>query len=353
MGLNERFIKTTVLFKGIDTSGKSHNGTGFLFIGPHAYNKHRFSSFVVTNKHLAKNLKNASIQFYFDAARAKQKYELNCDIFNYFCHPDDEIDICIFLIKTDIAVNIHFLNYKTQILKKDDLESNNVSEGDLVYCIGYPDSLEKVDYAKANNGVIHDIKSLYEGISNDFSIDAQVSPGNSGSPIILEGTNGIKSKLIGIVHEYQAIEKNNKIVYTGIGNVLPMDCILDTIQFYYEYIGKEFSKEIEILSKLALHENVTKYLEWNVEHDNQLGWDKLKKNGCTPTKIKAYVKYLKENNNRFFNNDKRDLKRVLKLLRKLLDSPFIELVARESEIPTSKNLISKYLSEIDRIKDRY
>jgi len=352
MRLDERFIKATVLFEGIDTSDKIYNGTGFLFIGPHAYNKHRFSSYVVTNKHLAKNLKNASIQFYFDNVRFKQQYELNCDMYNYFCHPDEEIDICIFLIKTDIAPNIHFLNYETQILKKDDLELNNISKGDVVYCIGYPDDHQSVDYAKVNSGAIYQIESLYKGTTNNFNINAQVLPGNSGSPIILEGTKDSESKLIGIVYEYQATEKNNEIVYSGIGNVLPTDCILDTIQRYYEYIGEEFTKEIEILGKLALHENITKYLEWIVEHDNQLHLDKLKNNGYQANKIKSVEKSQKNNNNHYFNIEKRDLKRILKMLRKLLDSPFIELTTRENEISASKNLINKYSSEIDRVKDR-
>lgn len=352
MELEERFIKTTVSFKGIDKSGKIYNGTGFLFIGPHAYNKNGFSSFVVTNKHLAEYLKYASIQFYFDDARDKQEYELKCDIHNYFCHPDEEIDICIFLIRTDIAPNIHFLNYNTQILKKCDLESNNVSKGDLIYCIGYPDGIQSVNYAKVNKGAIYEIKSLYNGTSTDFSIDAQVSPGNSGSPVILGGTDDSESKLIGVVYEYQAIEKNNKIVNSGIGNVLPVDCILDTIQLYYEYIGEEFAKEIEILSKLALHENITKYLEWVVEHDNQLLLDKLKNNGYTTKKIESIEKSLHINNNHYFNIDKRDLKRILEKLRKLLESPFIELAVRDSEILATKHLITKYLSEIDRIKDR-
>lgn len=351
MGLNERFIKTTVLFKGIDISGKIYNGTGFLFIGPHAYNKHSFSSYVVTNKHLAQNLKNASIQFYFDSARSKQQYELKCDTYNYFCHPDEEIDICIFLIKTDIAANIHFLNYKTQILKKDDLKSDNISKGDLIYCIGYPDGIPSVDYARVNEGEIFQIKSLYEGTTNDFSIDAQVSPGNSGSPVILEGNKNNESKLIGIVHEYHAIDKNNKIIHSGIGYVFPTDCILDTIQLYYEYIGVEFGKEIAILSKLALHENITNYLEWVVEHDNQIHLDKLKNNGSPFHKIQSVEKLLNINNHRYFNIEKRDLKRILEMLRTLLESPFVELAEHEKVILDSRNLITNYLSEIDRVKD--
>lgn len=349
MGLDNRFIKTTVLFSGINKLGKRCRGTGFLFIGPHAFNENSFSSFVVTNKHLGKDLVKAYIQLDFDSARTSQTCELECDDNNLFCNPSDEIDICIFLIQTNIAANVYFLNYNTQILKKSDLESQNISEGDSVYCIGYPLSYNE-DHALVRHGIISQIQSLYTNKTIDFNIDAQVFPGNSGSPVILEKDNDGESRLIGIVHEYYTTEIENQIVNIGVGGVLPVDYILETIYQYYEYMGEEFVKEIEILSLIGVHGgDLTKYLEWVVDHDTQIFLDKLKKFRHSPNVVNLAKKYHENNRRYYLEQEKLALKKILELLNNLLNSPFIELAASEKEIRNSKRLISKYLSEVDSI----
>jgi hypothetical protein len=174
-------------------------------------------------------------------------------------HPDVNIDVGV--VRTNLTIlqkhqmEFDFFCSDKHPLKIDDLREAGISEGDLVYVLGFPLGLVSPErrYVICREGCIARIRDLLEQHSKDFLIDSFVFPGNSGGPVILRpemsavtGTKPIeKASLIGMVQAYipfqdiaYSLQTNRpRVVFeqnSGLASVIPIDFISETIEICFE-----------------------------------------------------------------------------------------------------------------------
>ncbi len=244
-------------------SGIHWMGTGFLFgyqLPDQEYEKDVYSIYLVSNKHVLYNQSSVYLRFNPKGVKPALNHKLDIVIDDkslYKQHPNKEVDVAIVnipqsymddLIKNDVEP--HFFTYDTQSYQINDLKTEEVTEGDGVFALGFPmgNVGNTRQYVILRGGVIARIHDMLEGYSSDFIIDAPVFPGNSGGPVIIKpelthmsNTKPHKSsRLIGLVKSYIpyndiAISPQTgrpRVVFeenTGLTNVEPVDHIIETI----------------------------------------------------------------------------------------------------------------------------
>ncbi len=142
-----------------------------------------------------------------------------------------------------------------QAFRIADLESMGASEGDHVLVLGFPLGIMSLPRAFpiARSGIIARIRDAMAGANQEFFIDAQIFPGNSGGPVFLPpqshavaGTSLIEAGgLIGVVkavHQHQnqlfALDGEEPEVRAvimenaGLGVVESVDSLIETIEAY-------------------------------------------------------------------------------------------------------------------------
>jgi S1-C subfamily serine protease len=200
-------------------------GTGFLY-GKYFQRidideeNNQYHIFLITNKHVLTGLDKIYVRFNpknnensedFKILLHKDKNELI-----WKGHPDKEIDVAGILINPNVLEKFklkyaYFCSDK-HVLFNEDLVSEDLSEGDHIFVLGFPMGLvsENRQYVICRNCCISRISDFKENRSKDFLIDAFVFPGNSGGPVItkpefisIEGTKPLKNaRLIGMVQTY-------------------------------------------------------------------------------------------------------------------------------------------------------
>ena len=234
--------------------------TGFLFgYRNNNYEENKYSVYIVTNKHVFKDLERVKLLFNpQDGQPAKSFYLTLVEDGKklYKEHAKENVDIAVipinheFLDQSNIKYDIFFCD-KECFLKDQLKDELNATEGDGVFALGYPMGIVGVNrqYVILRNGCLARVRDMLEGNSSDFIIDAMVFPGNSGGPVIckpelvhITGTNITKeSRLIGVVKSsltYRDIAvspqtKRTRVVFeenTGLTNVEPVDYIIETIE---------------------------------------------------------------------------------------------------------------------------
>ena len=238
-------------------------GTGFLFgyrLPGENYQDNVYSIYLVSNKHVLKDLSYVYLRFNPQGGQPAQNHKLDILVgsVNLFKqHPNDGVDVAVVgisqpyidnLVKS--GVSLDFITFDNESFLIKDLKSLETTEGDGVFVLGYPMGIvgNTRQYVILRGGVIARIHDMLEGFNTDFIIDAPVFPGNSGGPVIIkpeltsiEGTKANKeSRLIGLVKSYipysdVAISPQTgrpRVVFeenTGLTNVEPVDYIIETI----------------------------------------------------------------------------------------------------------------------------
>lgn len=248
---------------GTNLKGKQHwIGTGFLFgdlIEKTQDESNIYSVYLVTNKHVLENLDSIYIRFNPQNNQSAKDYDIILKTKNgsrlWVGHPDPEIDVAVLPININNAraegMKCDFFQSDKHVNNISDLITNEASEGDNIYIMGFP--LGIVDtyrqHVFVRSGVISRIKDLFEKRSKDFVVDAFVFPGNSGGPVItkpelqsIQGTKSTNSScLIGIVKGYIpytdiAISQQSnrpRVSFeenSGLTKIEPVDHILETIE---------------------------------------------------------------------------------------------------------------------------
>jgi hypothetical protein len=265
MSLLPPFYLHTVAAIGIgdDPDKRSWIGTGFL-IGILIETKEKTSEkawriWMVTNKHVLKDLKTIYIKFNSAVDPHSKDYEIALISRNgkpnWIGHPNLNTDVAVIAIPVRVLTQEHrlFGYFRTEehISTKEDLQKAKITEGDRVFVLGFPMGLvdSSRQYVICRGGVIARVRDYLEGKSTDFLVDATVFPGNSGGPVILcpsavaiQGTNPIKkADLIGVVKSYVpyadfAISNQTRkprIMFeenSGLAAVEGVDAILDTVK---------------------------------------------------------------------------------------------------------------------------
>ena len=234
--------------------------TGFLFgYRNDTYEEDEYSAYIVTNKHVFKNLEKVKLLFNPQSSQTARSFDLVL-VENgkklYKEHSNDKVDIAVAPI--DLRVldqnNIKyyvFLSDKNSYSISQLRDEIGATEGDGVFALGYPMGIVGLNrqYVILRNGCLARVRDMLDGNSSDYIIDAQIFPGNSGGPVIskperlcINGTkSNSESRLIGVVKSYltyrdAAVSKRTnctRVVFeenTGLTNVEPVDHIIETIE---------------------------------------------------------------------------------------------------------------------------
>ena len=230
-------------------------GTGFIYgvaAGENDDGQTMYEPFLITNAHVLDGKSQIMLTFNKrEASEGGEAFTLNLlgkgGSRGWSKHPTADV------AAMPIAVaHLRELGFEVEFCASDnaatvdDLKEWGSSEGDGVFLLGYPMKLAGKDrhHAICRTGCIARIRDLYEGISNEFLIDATVFPGNSGGPVFnkpdliaIQGTKKQTScKLIGIATGYLpyhdvAISPQTgraRVVFeenSGLSVVLPVDVI--------------------------------------------------------------------------------------------------------------------------------
>ncbi len=234
---------------------------GFLTKSKAADGKNIYLVYLVTNRHVFKDMSAVTLRFNLREAGHKL-YTLNLLDNNkqplWLTPANPSIDIAIIPINTPLLIKdgIHFdFIWEENILFSSNFNVTGVSQGDGVFALGFPMGLAGVDknYAIVRGGIISRLDTEILEKNHMFLIDANIFPGNSGGPVILklepsylQGTKPTnKAFLIGTVQSYlpykeEAISVQTKqtraIFYenSGLACVVPMDYAKDLARPFIE-----------------------------------------------------------------------------------------------------------------------
>lgn len=237
-------------------------GTGFLVGKFDKKNKdgtNNYFTYLVTNKHLLKDLRQIIIRFNPQTDQSATDFVL--DLFDvngkyvWTGHSNLNYDVGVIRLNSDVlqmkGLRFNLFVTNETLVSIDQMRDREVTEGDFVYVLGFPMGLVAQDrqHVILRQGVIARIRDLFEKRNTDFIVDAAVFPGNSGGPVILKpemlSITGTKANptagLIGIIKSYIPYQdiaisqqtKRLRIIFeenSGLSLVEPVDHILETIK---------------------------------------------------------------------------------------------------------------------------
>ena len=231
-------------------------GTGFL-VGYKKQNNYDDEVFLVTNKHVVSNQQVLYIRFNIqNNSKGVEDYPLQIrdpkdNGYLFSLHPNINIDIVA------CSLNLQFLKDKKSLFDFFDMNTdkysllemkeNEIMEGNLVYSLGFPMNLvtNNIQRPVCRLGCISRISDIFS-LKNpqNYLVDAQTFPGNSGGPIICRPEcikNLTDAKLIGILHSYIPYQellyskqtgkvRSQMEENSGLTNVHPVDRIIEVIE---------------------------------------------------------------------------------------------------------------------------
>lgn len=244
----------------------SWTASGFLFgsklpepVGGWGEGGERFQIWLVSNRHVAKNLQNQGVVRFFSQ---KENEVIEIDLHewnirpegNWIYHPNEEVDVAVLPVRTDhlsaASGKLNFFHEDKHSATVQQLKNLGVVEGQSGFLLGYPAAVHPgpTNAVIVRQSCIARIRNTYSGSSQTIIVDGTVFPGNSGGAAIItpemaaiEGTQPIQNAyLIGIVAAYvpyidvAASQQTGKarITFeenTGLTIIYPVDFLLETI----------------------------------------------------------------------------------------------------------------------------
>lgn len=220
-----------------------------------------YHTFLVTNKHVLQN--NSAILLRFNTLQGALIKDYLVQLENngapiWVGHNSTDVDVAAFCINPNIlnsdSAIFNCFRLDEHIMSISDLKKNGASEGDAVFVLGFPMGIVSVQcsHAISRSGSIARIRDLLDNRASLFLIDANIFPGNSGGPVVIQpemiaidGTTPIKNAaLIGIVKSYipfrdVAISQQTgspRVIFeenSGLALVETADSIKDTVELCY------------------------------------------------------------------------------------------------------------------------
>lgn len=240
-----------------------YSATGFLYGYPTGLTdengEETYRLFLVTNRHVFQRITERSGELYARFNKLKGTgssiYTIPADS-RWTAHPDSANDVAVLNINAQrlIGDNIEprFFTNDSPTFTREQALTAGVSEGDGVFILGFPlgEAGTEQNYPIVRHGILARVKDWLKGNAHTFLIDAFIFPGNSGGPVflkpeftVIEGTKPNKiCRLIGMVSSYLpyrevAVSTQTQQVRmifeenSGLGRVVPLDVIQETIQF--------------------------------------------------------------------------------------------------------------------------
>ncbi len=231
MALIPEFYMDAVVALGVEQAGKKKwCATGFL-VG-RKVEENSYQIFLVTNKHVFQGEKHMLVRLNIpNTTRAK---DFSIDLIKdneeklYSEHPNSSVDVaCAYIngpiVQKELGGSICFFELDDHTLTRKEMLENEITEGSLVYTLGFPSGLVGVT-TKAPLCRLGCISRIKESVNKQgFLLDTQIFPGSSGSPVInrletsfLEGSQQFnKTCLIGIIASYIPYEDTLVSSQTG------------------------------------------------------------------------------------------------------------------------------------------
>ncbi|MBR4685964.1 MAG: trypsin-like peptidase domain-containing protein [Candidatus Methanomethylophilaceae archaeon] len=238
-------------------------GTGFIVgykekDGPDG---NSYSLYLITNKHVASAAPHVIVRFNLKNGKVKD-YDLDFTINNsnnYTPHDKGDVIACLInpkVLETDQS-EIGIISLAENTLTVNEMELNGISEGSIVYTLGFPLGLVE-NNRKAPICRMGCLSRTFNKNDDEpyYLIDAQVFPGNSGGPVIyrpdimsIKGTKSYsKSALIGILYAYLPYQTKLMDVQTkqivsiisensGLTKVCPVDYIKEVVEIERDRIN--------------------------------------------------------------------------------------------------------------------
>jgi S1-C subfamily serine protease len=246
------------------------DSTGFLVgfeAGKNEKNETLYEVLLVTNRHVFANRDSVMVRF----GAKKVVFPLkDSEGILWTAHKDNNVDIAVSLtpIKELNQLGIALVWFAEDLFAtKDKMRKEGIRTGDEIFVLGFPlgiAGLEK-NYPIVRSGII---ARLDEEVlqKHHYYIDVAIYGGNSGGPVILKpsliSTNDTpavnKAYVIGIVSSVEmqaqilygerngALEKRMVIYeHSGLGRVIPVDYVKETVQFLKERISQKKLKTSE------------------------------------------------------------------------------------------------------------
>jgi hypothetical protein len=278
MALIPPFFLDTVVAIGVgdDPNIRRWIGTGFIFgffnkALPDTNQKY-YHLWLITNKHVLKDLNDVYIKFNSAQEPQSKDYKVHLKARNgrvlWTGHPVEFIDVAAFGLSASVLntdeMQYSFFRSDENILNREKMRANGVTEGDRVFVLGFPMGLVEPDrqYVICRGGCIARVRDFIEWRTTEFLIDAPVFPGNSGGPVIIcpspiaiQGTNAImKADLIGMVKAYvpytdiaiSAQTLHQRILFeenSGLAAVESVDSIIETVELAEKRLSAWMAQE--------------------------------------------------------------------------------------------------------------
>lgn len=230
-------------------------GTGFL-VGRKDENSEAYTIYLITNHHIIEDKTEIIIRFNRKDIFDYRDYGIKLvgpDSINYSKH--DNADIIAIQISPNVLNNdnseFNWFSLDRHALTIDQMSATGVVEGCLVYSLGFPINMigEHRKNPICRLGCVSRVSDLFVDKGNEYLIDLQAIPGNSGAPVInrpeetgIKGTTyNASANLIGIISgtiDYsehcsdgtcsKEHEKNS-----GIATVHTVDAIIEVVEKEY------------------------------------------------------------------------------------------------------------------------
>jgi S1-C subfamily serine protease len=233
MALIPPFFSDCVVAVGVPgekDAGPTWIGSAFFYGRPvgedEADGKMRYAVYLVSNKHVfgeQRRIVGQANPQSDDPEAAAQDFHVDLQVQvegdwqqAWFGHPDASIDVAVARVNLnallEAGMRASFFAGDQHVLRKGELASQGVTEGDFVFVLGYPMGLvgEHRSVVIVRSGNIARIRDALAGTETGYLVDATAFPGNSGGPVVLkpeivsiQGTAATnKAALIGIVRAY-------------------------------------------------------------------------------------------------------------------------------------------------------
>lgn len=258
------FLNTVVaLGSAAADSTVRYHSTGFLYGHPTGIvaedGQKQYQLFLVTNRHVFQKASELSGTLYARFNRPVKEgvneYPISMKDTSWTIHPDTEADVAVLGINAqkirDDGIEFSFFAGDDQAFTLEQAQTNQVSEGDGVFVLGFPlgQAGDERNYVIVRQGIIARLQNWLWGNARIFLIDSSIFPGNSGGPVLLkpeltsiQGTKANnKCSLIGMVSSYlpyqevaisqqtgrprMAFEENS-----GLATVVPNNVIQEAIE---------------------------------------------------------------------------------------------------------------------------
>lgn len=287
MAIIPSFFMDAVVALGIERPNKSKYwvGTGFLVGRREESDPEQSTVYIITNKHVVKNQKLLYVRFNSNGEAGVKDLPMPLvdkdDVPIYSKHLVEDVDIVAIQIIPQVILDnklsLSFFDLENHALVLDQMKATGVDEGSLIYSLGFPMNLvnNSVKAPICRLGCISRVADAFvnPAAAEQFLVDAQVFPGNSGGPIVsrpehisIDGTpHNTSANLIGILSAYipyretlysrqtgrdRMIQEEN----SGLTIVHPVDRIKEVVEL--EWARVEQQKMLISAAKLPAPQEV-------------------------------------------------------------------------------------------------